>query len=89
MEEKFNLGKIVMTCGSMALDYNEVEKCLAKFKTGDWGNVPESDRLLNDEAVLEKGQIIDSYYDEIKKKKFWIITDDGHETTTVLLPEEY
>lgn len=46
------------------------------------------DAEANNESVKTKDQIISSYT-ATNGTKFWIITDAGHETTTILLPHEY
>lgn len=58
-----------------------------KYVRCDWGDTSEHDKLLNDEAVETKGRILAGY--KIGDEKIWIITDYGHESTTILFPSEY
>jgi len=66
---------------------------LDRHAKGDWGNLSDDDKRLNDEAVADGGRIL-SAYKTSNGTKIWIITeaadDAGHRVaTTVLLPEEY
>lgn len=65
---------------------------------GDWGDIPEEDKQLNDEADLEQGdRLVSAYYYGEKKleNKILIITENynGYQgynhVTTVMLAEEY
>ena len=60
---------------------------------GDWGNVCDEDRRLNEEAVSNGSQIV-SRYRTRNRVGIWVITDGADErgkrhATTVLLPDEY
>jgi hypothetical protein len=93
-EPKFNAGRLVMTPGAdVAL--GELEEAggdpsvyLERHLSGDWGEIPDEDKVKNDRMVIEKGTILSAYTLETGKK-IWIITDPGHEATTFLLPGEY
>ena len=95
IEMKFDLGKQVMTqgianilgdgeiCGELLDAFGRYTKC-------DWGDIPEEDKALNDEAVrVGDGRTLAAY--NTSKGEIWIITDFGDEgnVTTMLLPEEY
>lgn len=54
---------------------------------GDWGNLDAHDAAANNAAVDTKDMILSSYLTRAGIK-IWVITDPGHETTTILLPEE-
>lgn len=59
---------------------------------GDWGDLCDEDKALNDEAVRDGSRILSSY--EIGDEKLWIISeaanDDGERyATTLLLDFEY
>jgi hypothetical protein len=83
-------GAVYVTAGARhALpEANDVLFALHRHFRGDWGEVPPEDAKANDESVKSKDQII-SAYTASNGVKFWIITDAGHETTTILLPDEY
>ena len=47
---------------------------LARYMQGDWGNLCESDKQLNDSA-LKYGDRIFASYTDANDRKFWIITE--------------
>jgi hypothetical protein len=92
----FPLGQIVATPGALEV-LTQAGQLPAEFLTrhskGDWGEVSEEDRLLNDESVRDGSRILSAYRTK-SDVRIWIITeaagDQGHrESTTLLLPEEY
>lgn len=94
--KKFELGRIVYTKGierlivdSKDIDFLEIDLSLAKHITGDWGNLDEDDKMLNDMAVVDGGRILSAYEIGEDKVKIWIITEADRSYTTILLPEEY
>jgi len=87
--QKFNLGRIVITSNADAiLPQADVKTGLLRHQRCDWGDVCTEDRKVNERGVLEQGMIL-SVYQSGNGVKFWIITDPGHEVTTVLLPDDY
>jgi hypothetical protein len=88
-QSRFNLGRMVITLNANAiLTSEEVRLALWRHSRGDWGDVCAEDAKMNEERVHQKGMIL-SAYQSAKGEKFWVITDPGHEVTTVLLPEDY
>ena len=97
MQPKFDLGNVVITrraAQAMANFDNSAKKfaeLLVRHATGDWGELDESDKRMNDRAVTD-GNMILSQYRIGDEMVFWIISDPagdaGHRVTTVLLPEE-
>ena len=93
---KFALGQVVATPGALeALQQSgqSPSEFLSRHVVGDWGQVCEDDRALNEEA-LKDGSRIMSVYSTSKGTKIWIITDATDEmgrrvVTTCLLPEDY
>lgn len=69
-------------------------RCLMRHRDGDWGDLCEEDKLLNDLAV-QNGERILSAYDIPKfyclgyADKIWIITEADRSYTTFLFPHEY
>jgi hypothetical protein len=55
---------------------------------GDWGDLPDEDRVEN-EFSLEHGFRILSSYATAAGEKLWAITEADRSATTLLLPEEY
>jgi hypothetical protein len=86
---KFSLGQLLETKGVMAeINQEEVLSALNRHAQGDWGEICEEDKKLNDEA-LKIGERLLSAYTSKDGTKFWIITEWDRSATTVLLPEEY
>jgi hypothetical protein len=93
---KFPLGRLAATPGAleaMEASGQTPEFFLARHASGDYGEVNDEDRQLNDEALLHGDRIL-SAYRTLKGVKLWVITeaadDNGHRAaTTILLPDEY
>jgi|FLYN01.1.fsa_nt_gi hypothetical protein len=60
---------------------------LTRHFYGDWGDVDAHDAAMNNAAVKEKGRIL-SVYHTAWDEKIYVLTDPGHQRTTILLPEE-
>lgn len=92
----FPLGQLLATPGALAAlqDANQTPaEFLNRHSRGDWGEVSQEDKGLNDQS-LEDGSRLLSAYTTARGVKLWVITeaadDDGHRmATTILLPEEY
>ena len=93
---RFRLGQTVATPAALEAIQQAGDspaEFLDRHVTGDWGDLCDEDRDLNDAAV-ECGSRILSAYHTTCGTKIWIITeaadDDGRrEATTILLPDEY
>lgn len=86
---KFALGQILITPGAKdALEHSDVITALGRHRSGDFGEVCEEDKALNEEAVETGDRILSAYFDR-KGEKFWIITEWDRSATTILLPSEY
>lgn len=87
--EKFALGQIVITPrAKVRLSHNDVVTALDRHRSGDFGDVCEEDKALNDEAIETGDRILSAYIDR-NGIKFWIITEWDRSATTILLPSEY
>ena len=92
---KFDLGQTFVTkgvwdaIGNNVGDFITMNVCLSKHHNGDWGNLDEEDKMLNDIAVEDGGRILSAYEIGENKVKIWIITEADRSYTTILLPEEY
>lgn len=60
---------------------------LIRYICGDWGELCEDDRKLNDEAITDGGRILAAYPSCMGK--IWIITEWDRSATTILFPDEY
>jgi len=86
---KFNPGQVVATPAAIvAIEFAHASAIalLHQHLSGDWGNLSDEDKALNDKA-LETGDRILSAYTLADGERIWIITDPG-ETTIVLLSSE-
>lgn len=95
-EVKFSLGGIFMTPGAkeaLVAARELPSTFLHRHVAGDWGDVSQGDKELNDEALTNGGRVL-SAYTTLLGTKLWVITeaegDNGQrEATTILLPDEY
>ena len=93
---KFNPGVILATPGaSEAFERNQQSpfEFLRRHLNGDWGELDEEDRQLNEQALIDGSRLL-SAYRLADGTRVWCITEAlneyGHrEATTFLLPEEY
>ncbi len=88
---KFPLGQTAATPGALdaLLDSGQSPaEFLARHAAGDWGDVCEEDRRLNDEALVDGSRIL-SAYRTAKGVKLWVITEADRSSTVILRPEEY
>lgn len=94
---KFKLGQIVATPAAIEALNKSIQsplEFLQRHKRADWGDICESDKILNDEAIkfegdLEKQQRVLSSYKTNKGEVIWIITEWDRSVTTILLPSDY
>jgi hypothetical protein len=93
---KFSLGQIVATPGALEVLHKAGQSAtefLQRHIRGDWGDVCEEDRQLNDHALIDGSRILSAFGTTLGEK-LWIITeavDDmgNRAATTILLPSEY
>ncbi|MEH1019570.1 type I restriction endonuclease subunit M [Acinetobacter baumannii] len=60
---------------------------LYRHQHGDWGDLNESDRESNEQALIEDHRIFSSY--KFSNEKVWVITEADRTLTTILLPSDY
>jgi len=88
---RFPTGQLIVTAGVDALIRHgrlKPSAYLARHLSGDWGDLCDEDRNLND-AALKSGDRLLSSYQVAPDLKLWIITEWDRSVTTLLLPEEY
>jgi hypothetical protein len=89
--QKFSLGRIVATPGAldaMQKSGDSAHDLIFRHATGDWGEVCEEDKALNDAAIHSSERLLSAY--RLKDGvKLWIITEADRSVTTYLLPDEY
>ena len=94
----FELGDVLMTAEVARMVEEEdafgtVLDCLLRHSEGDWGDLCEDDRKMNDDALeAERGggdtdRLFSAY--ETGIGRLYVITEWDRSTTTVLTPEEY
>lgn len=89
--DKFPLGQTVATPAAL----EAIEKAgqtpaffLDKHVQGDWGDVSNEDKQLNDQALVDGDRIL-SAYRTLHNEQIWIITKADRSSTTILLPHQY
>lgn len=93
---RFDLGQLVATPGALeALEQagQAPAEFVLRHVVGDWGEVDDEDKALNDQSVQDGSRILSAYRTTLGVK-LWVITeaagDDGKRAaTTILLPDEY
>jgi hypothetical protein len=94
--KKFSLGRIVATPGALhALQEagQSADEFLARHVTGDWGELNQEDKSLNDAALLDGSRILSAYQTRTGER-LYVITEATNEgglryCTTLLLVAEY
>ena len=92
----FSLGRIVSTPGALHALHDAGQQpgeFLARHVTGDWGDLDDEDRNLNNAALIDGSRILSAYTTR-KGERIWVITEAVNEVglrycTTILKPEEY
>jgi hypothetical protein len=62
---------------------------LHRHVNGDDGNLSESDKALNVEAIASGQDRVFSAYQLPSGDRLWVITEWDRSVTTILLPDEY
>jgi predicted transcriptional regulator len=65
-----------------------VQKCLDRYRKGDWGEMSSDDKLTNDRSQ-ESGRLLLASYESQGFPEIWITTSPGREYTTIMFPDEY
>jgi hypothetical protein len=94
--KKFSLGRIVATPGALHALHDAAQtsgEFFARHVTGDWGDLDDEDRNLNNAALIDGSRILSAYTTR-KRERIWGITEAVNEVglrycTTILKPEEY
>jgi hypothetical protein len=84
---RFPLGRIVVAPAVLDLLEKEglrAQEFIARHASGDWGELGESDRKKNDEAVLHFGRLLSSYSLN-GHRAVWVVTEADRSGTALLL----
>ena len=87
----FPLGQVISTPAALkTMRATNVEplSLLCRHIAGDWGNLDQHDKQLNDLAVKDGSRIFSAYHIG-PKLRIWLITEADRSSTTVLLPDDY
>jgi hypothetical protein len=95
----FRLGQILATPGALAtldrLGVHPLSLVLGRHVMGDWGDLCDEDRELNNHSLANGMRIFSSYKltsatgDSTTTETVWVITEADRASTTTLLPSEY
>ena len=91
MTPKFSLGRTVATPAALealAASRQSPAEFLARHQAGDWGELDEEDRRLNDQALLDGSRILSSYKLH-NGESIWIISEADRSSSCILRPSEY
>ncbi|WP_459056952.1 hypothetical protein [Stenotrophomonas sp. PSU-St22] len=91
-QARFSPGQVVMTAGVDELVRQgrlNPTPYLRRHISGDWGDLSDGDRQLNDAALKSGEDRLFSSYQVTRDLKLWIITEWDRSVTTLLLPSEY
>jgi hypothetical protein len=87
----FPLGQLLISRGVIDAGIPALP-LVVRHASGDWGDISDDDRDLNERALAKGGRLF-SAYDLSGGRRVWIITEASRSATmwssTVLLPEEY
>jgi hypothetical protein len=88
---RFNGGDFVATPGALAA----LAECgespgvyIARHLAGDWGDLCDQDKQLNEDAVTSGDRILSAYMTE-RGHRLYVITEWNRSLTTILLADEY
>lgn len=83
------LGRTVITANAKnILADSDIENALNRHQSGDWGELCQEDKQVNEDALNDGDRIL-SVYISSGGKRFWVITEADRSCTTVLMPEDY
>lgn len=91
---RLELGRLMQTRGINNASeessdfYKEVVVAFNRYTAGDWGEMCDEDKALNDEAVRTGGDRVLAAY-QTSKGKIYIITEYDRSATTILFADEY
>jgi len=94
---KFHPGQIVSTHGALeALQAagQQPHEFLVRHLSGDWGDLDDEDRQLNDAALVDGSRLLSAYVTR-KNERLWIITEAADDerrrlcTTILFLASQY
>ena len=95
-DKKFSLGRIVSTPGALHALHQagqSADEFLSRHVCGDWGDLDDEDKSLNDKALSDGSRLLSAY---VSRTGDWlyVITEATNDVglrycTTILLVSEY
>lgn len=91
---EINVGRILVTRGVLTLARENkrfatfLQKSLERYQKGDWGEMSDDDKRLNDLSE-ENARLLLSSYETQGFPEIWISTSPNREFTTIMFPDEY
>jgi hypothetical protein len=86
--KRFSLGRLLQTRAVLLeLEEPEIEVMVQRHLDGDWGDLDDEDKALNEHA-LEVGNRLLSLY-VLEGERYYVITEWDRSLTTVLRADEY
>ncbi|MFO7942159.1 MAG: hypothetical protein R6U92_05920 [Bacillota bacterium] len=80
---------IILSSGAQdRISLTDAVTAVLRHLNADWGQVNDSDRMMNDFNLARKGMLFSEYLTD-DDTRFWVITESGHKRTMVMLPREY
>lgn len=90
---RFRPGRILATAAAdRAMRESNIDpvSLIALHCLGEWGDLDKHDVKVNEQALRDKGRVMSVYFKNLFDiPTLWVITDGGHEVTTIMLPEDY
>lgn len=84
----FELGQIVTTRRiASTLDVDLVLALISRHHQGDWGDICDEDKQLNQQALTKKDRILSVF--KVGHDRVYIMTEWDRSVTTVLYSDEY
>lgn len=65
----------------------DVLACLGRFTAGDWGDLPEADKRLNNLSLVTNDRLFSRY--DTSEGTIYIVTEWDRSATTILFSDEY
>lgn len=87
MTPRFPLGRTIATPGAIGLNF-DLEYYLRRHHCGDWGDLDDSDKDANEDALIHGDRIL-SHYQISDETRIYIITEHDRSSTCIMLPAEY
>jgi hypothetical protein len=93
--KKFSMGRIVATPGALealVAAGQSAGEFLARHVTGDWGDLDDEDKSLNDAALIDGSRLLSAFTTR-KGERIWVITEAVNDvglrySTCLLTPDE-